>query len=176
MGEDVQAGPGMTWEEAQAFLKKWEKKITDDLKNEAAELKIRCTGERLITFEKKLELYQSIIMPHIASIQRLKAEETEVMKDLNEAKYAIEKDSSTKTNVTEIQRVQGTLMAMGTKLRGVKIEQDKMAKEIQELRGSPSSLYGAEATAKSDNELKWELAEQQRLEEEEKVKQAEITK
>merc|ERR1739844_676047 len=81
-----------------------------------------------------------------------------------------------KTNVTEIQRVQGTLMAMGTKLRGVKIEQDKMAKEIQELRGSLSSLYGAEATAKSDNELKWELEEQKRLEEEEKVKQAEITK
>merc|ERR1711935_638514 len=82
------------------------------------------------------------------------------MKDLNEAKYAIEKDSSTKTNVTEIQRVQGT----------------KMAKEIQELRGSLSNLYGAEATAKSDNELKWEIEEQKRLEEEEKVKQAEITK
>merc|ERR1739844_646855 len=75
-----------------------------------------------------------------------------------------------KTNVTEIQRVQGTLMAMGTKLRGVKIEQDKMAKEIQELRGSLSSLYRAEATAKSDNELKWELEEQKRLEEEEKAK------
>merc|ERR1712083_24344 len=103
--------------------------------------------------------------------QRLKAEEKDVMKDLDEAKYAIETDSCAKTNVTEIQRLQGTLMAMGTKLRGVKIEQDKMAKQIQELRGSLSSLYGAEATAKSDNEIKWELEEQRKLEEEEKKKQ-----
>merc|ERR1712173_388998 len=141
-----------------------------DLKNDAAELKIRCTGERLIMFEKKLELYQSIIMPHITSIQRLKTEEKDVMKDLEEAKFAIETDPHAKTNVTEIQRLQGTLMAMGTKLRGVKIEQDKMAKKIQELRGSLSDIYGCEATQKSDNEIKWELEEQRRLEEEEKIK------
>ena len=60
----------MTWDEAQAFLRKWEKKITDDLKVDAAELKVRCTGERLILFEKKLELYQSTLMPYITSSQR----------------------------------------------------------------------------------------------------------
>merc|ERR1711948_148902 len=116
-------------------------------------------------FEKKLELYQSIIMPHITSIQRLKTEEKDVMKDLEEAKFAIETDPHAKTNVTEIQRLQGTLMAMGTKLKGVKIEQDRMAKQIQELRGSLSNIYGAEATAKSDNEIKWELEEKRKKEE-----------
>merc|ERR1712203_986239 len=111
-------------------------------------------------------------MPYITFSHRLKAAEKDVMPDLNEAKYAIETDPHAKTNVTEIQRLQGTLMAMGTKLRGVKIEQDKMAKQIQELRGSLSNIYGAEATAKSDNEIKWELEEQKRLEQEERVKQA----
>ena len=146
--EVVQAGPGMTWEEAQAFLHKWEKKITDDLKKEAAELQLKCTGEKLITFEKKMELYRSTLMPYISSSQRLNREEAEVMKDLNEAKYGIEKDPSVKTNVTEIQNLQATLMMMGGKLKAVKIEQEKMAKQIQELRGSLSEIYGCEATEK----------------------------
>merc|ERR1711997_643295 len=174
--EGVQAGPGMTWEEAQAFLRKWEKKITDDLKKEAAELQVRCTGEKLITFEKKMELYRSTLMPYISSSQRLNREEAEVMKDLNEAKYGIESDPNVKTNVTEIQNLQATLMMMGGKLKAVKIEQEKMAKQIQELRGSLSEIYGCEATEKSDNEIKWELEEQRRLQEEERIKQAEIAK
>ena len=70
------------------------------------------------------------------------------MKDLNEAKYGIESDPYAKTNVTEIQKIQGTLMAMGQKLKGVRVEQDKMAKLIQELRGKLSEIYGCEATQK----------------------------
>merc|ERR1739844_682629 len=100
--------------------------------------------------------------------------EAEVMKDLNEAKYGIESDPNVKTNVTEIQNLQATLMMMGGKLKAVKIEQEKMAKQIQELRGPLSEIYGCEATEKSDNEIKWELEEQRRLQEEEKIKQAEI--
>ena len=60
----------MTFDEAQTFLRKWEKKITTDLKTDAAELKIRCTGEKLILFEKKLEFYQSILVPYINSSER----------------------------------------------------------------------------------------------------------
>ena len=68
--EDVEAGPGMTFDEAQAFLRKWEKKIKADLTSDAAELKIRCTSEKLILFEKKLEFYQSILVPYIGSSER----------------------------------------------------------------------------------------------------------
>ena len=62
----------MTFDEAQTFLRKWEKKITTDLKADAAELKIRCTGEKLILFEKKLEFYQSKLMPYICSSERFR--------------------------------------------------------------------------------------------------------
>merc|ERR1711971_87427 len=178
MDEEVEAGPGMTFDEAQTFLRKWEKKITTDLKTDAAELKIRCTGEKLILFEKKLEFYQSILVPYINSSERLIKEEAELMKDFTQAKLGIEDPTQIagKTNVTEIQKIQGTLMTMGMKLKGVKVEQDKMAKQIQELRGTLSEIYGSEATQKSDNELKWELEEQRRLKEEERLRQEEIAK
>merc|ERR1712147_556510 len=141
------AGPGMTFDEAQTFLRKWEKKITSDLKADAAELKIRCTGEKLILFEKKLEFYQTKLMPYIGSSERLIKEEAELMRDFSQAKSGIEDPTQIagKTNVTEIQKIQGTLMTMGMKLKGVKVEQDKMAKQIQELRGSLSEIYGSEA-------------------------------
>merc|ERR1712083_90808 len=175
---EVEAGPGMTFDEAQTFLRKWEKKITTDLKADAAELKIRCTGEKLILFEKKLEFYQSRLMPYICSSERLIKEEAELMRDFSQAKSGIEDPTQIagKTNVTEIQKIQGTLMTMGMKLKGVKVEQDKMAKQIQELRGTLSEIYGSEATQKSDNEIKWELEEQRRLKEEERLRQEEIAK
>merc|ERR1712203_505650 len=149
--------------------------ITTDLKADAAELKIRCTGEKLILFEKKLEFYQSKLMPYICSSERLIKEEAELMRDFSQAKSGIEDPTQIagKTNVTEIQKIQGTLMTMGMKLKGVKVEQDKMAKQIQELRGTLSEIYGSEATQKSDNEIKWELEERRRLKEEE---QEEIAK
>jgi len=176
--EDVEAGPGMTFDEAQAFLRKWEKKIKADLTSDAAELKIRCTSEKLILFEKKLEFYQSILVPYIGSSERLIKEEADLMRDFSQAKCGIEDPTQQagKTNVTEIQKIQGTLMKMGMKLKGVKVEQDKMAKQIQELRGTLSEIYGSEATQKSDNEIKWELEEQRRLKEEERVRQEEIAK
>merc|ERR1711971_1412260 len=178
MDEEVEAGPGMTFDEAQTFLRKWEKKITTDLKTDAAELKIRCTGEKLILFEKKLEFYQSILVPYMNSSERLIKEEAELMKDFTQAKLGIEDPTQIagKTNVTEIQKIQGTLMTMGMKLKGVKVEQDKMAKQIQEIRGTLSEIYGSEATQKSDNEIKWELEEQRRLKEGERLRQEEIAK
>merc|ERR1712083_802115 len=150
---EVEAGPGMTFDEAQTFLRKWEKKITTDLKADAAELKIRCTGEKLILFEKKLEFYQSKLMPYICSSERLIKEEAELMRDFSQAKSGIEDPTQIagKTNVTEIQ-------------------------QIQELRGTLSEIYGSEATQKSDNEIKWELEEQRRLKEEERLRQEEIAK
>ena len=87
--------------------------------------------------------------PHVSN-PRLIKEEAELMKDFTQAKLGIEDPTQIagKTNVTEIQKIQGTLMTMGMKLKGVKVEQDKMAKQIQEIRGTLSEIYGSEATQK----------------------------
>ena len=87
--------------------------------------------------------------PNISN-PRLIKEEAELMKDFTQAKLGIEDPTQIagKTNVTEIQKIQGTLMTMGMKLKGVKVEQDKMAKQIQEIRGTLSEIYGSEATQK----------------------------
>ena len=87
--------------------------------------------------------------PHVSN-PRLIKEEADLMRDFSQAKCGIEDPTQQagKTNVTEIQKIQGTLMKMGMKLKGVKVEQDKMAKQIQELRGTLSEIYGSEATQK----------------------------